>query len=428
MLRTQNLATDMGYAFVGNALHKAFGFLIIAVLARYIAKPEMGQFFLASGIATIVAMFTELGTSRHLVRTVAREPADAARSLGLVLGLRIPLVALALAGTAVACAALGVASFGVFLSVTAYILVGDLYYAYGAVLIARRAIVRRAATLLTGPVILLAAVGVGSRFGWSFDLILLLHAASSVAMLIVAAAVTHRLIGSGPTRPERGQLPALVMSSLPFFLVSLLALASSRVPEIMLAALSGYEEVASFAAAFKLLEVSRFVIRPLAMVLFPVFAAASVSASLAAHRGSVRRLVAGSAAVGVALALLVIPTAGLIVSWVYGPDYADSAGVTRVLFMATPALFVGQAALLVALAFDLERPTIAILVGGVLGAIVLNAVLIPLRGPTGAAFATLASELTIAAALLIMISVFARRQTAASPGVASPSAEARSDP
>ncbi len=80
----QKLTADLICALLGNAINKLFSFVIIAVLARYIDKSSMGEFFFAISVTSIVAMLTELGTSRHLVREIAGDRTGAAGCLAQV--------------------------------------------------------------------------------------------------------------------------------------------------------------------------------------------------------------------------------------------------------------------------------------------------------------------------------------------------------
>ena len=89
------IVKNLIFAVLGQGAEKAISFLVIAVLAHYFSQLEMGQFFLAISVTTIVGSFTEIGTSTHLVRAIASDPDEASSRLSEVLFLRIPLVAIA---------------------------------------------------------------------------------------------------------------------------------------------------------------------------------------------------------------------------------------------------------------------------------------------------------------------------------------------
>jgi len=407
MHQKQKLTADLLLALAGNAIHKLLGFVIIAVLARYVAKSDMGEFFFAISVATIVAMLTELGTSRYLVRVISEDAQNAAQSLASVILLRLPLITVALSLMAILVWAFEFVSPKIFLLTSAYVLLNDFYYVFGATLVACRALFSRVLTILIGPGILVLFVFAGSGLGWSFDRILVAHVVSSVVMVTMAALITRRIIGPLPRVLENGAIRRLVAASLPFFILGILALVHARLDEIMLAALKTYEDVASYAASYKLLEVSRFVIRPLTMVLFPVFVAAAALQSWPDYRKKALHLVLGAAAVGLAISVIVVPGAYLIVPMIFGSDYQSSVPIARILFLAAPSVFAGQAAVLVALALHMDRKAIVITSCGLIGNGLLNLAVIPRWGPIGAAWTTLVSEtlvtVTLVAAILIYL-------------------------
>jgi O-antigen/teichoic acid export membrane protein len=410
MPQKQKLTADLLLALIGNVIHKLLGFVIIAILARYIAKSDMGEFFFAISVATVVAMLTELGTSRYLVRAISEDAQNAAQSLESVIFLRLPLITVALLLMAISVWAIEFVSPKIFLLTSAYVLLNDFYYAFGATLVACRALFLRVLTILIGPGILVLFVFAGSELGWSFDRILVAHVVSSVVMVTMAALITRRIIGPLPRVLKIGAVRKLVAASLPFFMLGILALAHARLDEVMLAALKTYEDVANYSASYKLLEVSQFVIRPLTMVLFPVLVAAAARRSWPEYRKKALHLVLGAATVGLALSVIVVPGAYLIVPVIFGPDYQSSVPITRILFLAAPALFAGQAAVLLALALHLDRKAIIITACGLIGNGLLNLAVIPRWGAVGAAWTTLVSETLVAVILVAAILIYLHRE------------------
>lgn len=190
---------------------------------------------------------------------------------------------------------------------------------------------------------------------------------------------------------------------MPFFALGALALVHSRLDEIMLALLSSYEDVASYAASYKLLEVSRFLIRPLTMVLFPVFVVAAAAEDWNAYRAKTRRLMLGAGAVGCAVSVVALPSAFIVVPLVFGADYQSSIAITQVLFLAAPALFVGQAVILAANALYLDRAAIGLTAAGVVCNATANFVVIPRWGALGAAWTTLTTETLLTVSLLYAV-------------------------
>jgi len=282
------------------------------------------------------------------------------------------------------------------------VLAGDLYYAFGATLLGMRAMAARCITGLIGPGMLLALVPLAAYRQWTLQQILIAFALSSLLMTGVSWRFTLQRIGRAPA--GMGMNPReLLSSSLPLFILSLLMLAHARTDEIMLAGLRGFSEVAGYAAAYKLVEVSRTVIRPVTMVFFPIMATALIELGPARYQRDVRRLIGGSISVGLLVAIDVILLAPFIVPWIFGAAYGETIAITQILFLVTPALFAGQTALTVANAMHLDRPAIGIVAAGVIANITLNALIIPQWGAIGAAYTTVATESLIAAGLILLI-------------------------
>ena len=409
MRRLNHIGTDLSLAALSHGLEKGIALIVIAILVRHIDKVSMGKFFFAISVCSIAAMLTELGTCRHLVRAVAQDTGHAAAYLQQVLRLRLPLLLTALVLINV-CVVLVTPSLTItFLLCSVYVLAGDLYYAFGATLLGLRAVAARCATGLIGPCVLLALVPLAAYRQLTMEQILIAYALSSLLMTGIAWRFTRRRVGCVEGKPVTS-LRELLSSSLPLFMLSLLMLAHARTDELMLAGLRGFSEVAVYAAAYKLVEVSRSVIRPVTMVFFPIMCAALTERGPVRYRRDARRLIGYSAAAGLLVAMVVIPLAPLIVPWIFGTDYSEAIAITQVVFLVTPALFAGYTAMTVANALQLDRSAISIVTTGVIANISLNAIIIPQWGAIGAACTTVATELLIAVGLILVIEMRLRNK------------------
>lgn len=402
MPRMKRISIDLSLAALGHFLEKGIGLVVITILVRHVDKVSMGQFFYAISVCSIVAMLTEFGTSRHLVRAVAGDTGHPAAHLQQVLRLRVPLLLTALVLINLSVVLLAPSLSTIFLFCSIYVLAGDLYYAFSATLLGMRAVAARSITGLIGPCVLLVLVPFAAYRQWTLEQILIAYALSSLLMTGISWRYTlrrvGRILGGAVT-----SLRELLSSSLPLFILSLLMLAHARTDEIMLASLRGFSEVAAYVAAYKLAEVSRTLIRPISMVFFPIMSATLIEHGPLRYRRNARRLVGGSAAIGLLVALVVIPLAPFIVPRIFGAAYREATAITQILFLVTPALFAGQMAVTVANALRLDRPAIGIVTAGLIANIALNAMVIPQWGPIGAAYTTVATESLIAVGLFLVI-------------------------
>ncbi|HEU5042265.1 MAG TPA: oligosaccharide flippase family protein [Gemmatimonadales bacterium] len=386
--------TRVRIALVGGSqlIQKLVGFLIIAIMTRYFSRESLGEYFLAVAIGTIAAQATELGTSRYLIRAVARRPPDAMEQLSQVLSLRLPLMLLAYLLVNAACLIVRPSLAATLLVVTLYLLLLDLQYTFAAFFVGLERYRLRTAMEVAGQVVLAAlTLGLASR-GGGLRTLLWAYVGAYALVLVVTALVVRRRYGWPPMGWSRGSAWAVARQSLPIFGVTLLDAIHARADTVMLGFLRPLPEVAAYAAAYRLLEVSRLGIRPVALIFFPICVALAARQDWSGLRALFGRLARTSLAVGAVAALLVILTADLVVRIVFGPGYDDAVPLVRTLFLGTPMLFTGLLAVALIHALHLERSAIRAGAWCVAANVLLNAAAIPLWGSLGAAVVTLATQ------------------------------------
>jgi O-antigen/teichoic acid export membrane protein len=386
--------TRIRIALVGGSqlLQKLVGFLIIAIMTRYFAREALGEYFLATAIGAITAQATELGTGRHLIRSVARDRSGALRQLSLVFSLRIPLMLVAFFTVNAVCLVVRPSLAPTLLLVSLYLLLQDLQFTYSAFFVGleryrtRVAVDVTAQLVLAGLTLLLATRGGGLRsLLWAYIL-------AYAAVLAITTLLVVLRYGFLQLHWTRARAWELARQSLPIFGVTLLDALHARADTIMLGALRPLPDVAAYAAAYRLLEVSRISIRPVALIFFPICVAVAARHDWTELRRLFRGLARTSLAVGAAAALVVIAGADLIVPLVFGPRYPDTVPLVRILFLGTPILFTGLLAVALIHTLHLERQAIRAGAWCVAANVLLNAATIPIWGPTGAAVVSLGTQ------------------------------------
>lgn len=395
--------TDLGLAISIELLQKLVGYVVIVLLARYLAKEQMGEFFFAATVSMMFAMPAELGTTKYLVRAASEAPGDATTALSRVLALRLPLAGLVFVALVGLTAALRPELLAVMTLTAAYTLVGDLYYSFGATFVGLRRLKLRFATAAVGHLVLLALVILGVRAGWSLAQILAGYVGANLVAVATAVIVMRVRVGPVTIRGDRTAILAIVRESWPFFLLAVLGLIQFKVDTVMIFFLGTASAVANYESAYKLLEVSRIVVRPLSLIFFPIAARLVVGRRWDELRRLVRRLVLGVGVAGIAATLIVAVAADFLVPLIWGSRYVDAVPILRVLYLTAAPLYVGFVCSFTAFALHLERATLRVLAAAAVLNIGLNLVVIPLAGPLGAAWTTLATELLIAAWLLALV-------------------------
>jgi O-antigen/teichoic acid export membrane protein len=383
---------DLVLATTAEVLQKLSGYAVLVIVARHFDKTSMGQLFFAVALASMIGAGTELGTTRYLVREVATRPELALHRLGEVLALRAPLALGAFVLVSAVVSVVRPDLTGIILPAVVGGLLTDLSYSFGAFMIGQREVGLRLVTGLSGPVVLVSLVATAAARGATLTQVLLCYAAASVVPLTAGALVVRRRFGPIPlagTRPGAGRA---ARASLPFFLLTTLGVVHFKVDTLLLFALASPAAVATYEAAYKLFEVSRFVVRPTATVFFPVSAALAGRGDWTRFSHTLRRLLALSGGIGVVISVVVLASAGLVVGLIWGDQYRDTVPVLRVLYLAVPTIYLGFVATFLAGALHLEAAAAKVLALCLTANVALNLLTIPRWGPLGAAWTTVATE------------------------------------
>jgi O-antigen/teichoic acid export membrane protein len=419
-MRWTKVKADLVLATSAELVQKLAGYAVLAMLARHFDQSDMGRLFFALTLASMVAALTELGTGRYLVREVATRPEAALQRLGDVLALRLPLMVVGFLLLNAATAVVRPALLPVLLPASAAALLGELYYALGAFLVGRREVGLRLVTGLSGPAVLVALVLVAMARDASLTQVLGCYVVAALVPLGAGALVVRLRFGVIPHRPDRAAVWNAARGSLPFFLLSALAVLHFKVDSLLLFALASPAALAIYETGYKLFEVSRLAVRPTAMVFLPVSSALAANADWNGFARVVRRLLVWWGALGAVAAVIVAAAAGVAVSFVWGDRYVNAVPVLRILYLAVPAVYVGFVVTFAAGALRSEAAAARALGVCLAANVALNLAAIPRWGPVGAAWTTVATEY-LAAVWLVMLVRGALRNRAGTPAPAAPS-------
>jgi O-antigen/teichoic acid export membrane protein len=399
----RKIKLDLTMALGSQLLQKLAGFVVLMVLARHLDKGVMGQFFLAGTLATFLALATELGVNRYLMRSSAQRPDEALVALGHVLALRLPLM---LIGYVVLAAAVFVLQRELTVPVlltSLYVLLQEFGYTFSALMLGLGRVAMRTVTTLIAQVLTVALVLGAVALNAGLTAVLVVFVAANVVTIALTVVLVRRRIGPFRLDWPHTEARAIVRESLPFFLLSVLGVIHFKVDSLMLGILRDYEQVATYEAGYKFLEVSRFVVRPAAMVFFPLCSALAARQDWPAYEQVMRKLLVVSGGIGMATAAVMLIASAWIVQLVFGDAYIGSVPVVRILYLAVPSVFLGFVASFLAPSLHLERSAVRITSACLLLNIALNALVIPRHGAEGAAWATLATETLLAVWLLGLV-------------------------
>lgn len=372
------------------------------MLTRYLDKEQMGAFFFAATLAYFFAMLTELGTNYYLLREVAEAPDYALLAFAKVISLRLPLLAgcfVVLNGFAYWVQP-GLWSVMIFTSI--YVLLEEFWQSFSVLFLGLKQIAFRALIGVSTKAALIGLVFIAISRDGGLTEILAAHVLAHTVLIGLAGLVVWKIVGpfklSWPVKSDW----KIIQVSFPFFLLTVLGIVHFKVDALMLGFIHSYAAVATYEAAYKLLEVSRFLIRPVGMIMFPLCAELAVQGRWLKMRSLTRKMLLVTSLLGFGLAAGVLIAAHLIIPVVFGAEYQDAIPVLRVLYLSVPALYLELICTFIANSLHLEKVMVKVMVIGVIVNIGLNSLTIPLWGPLGAAWSTFISE-TLVAGWLIKI-------------------------
>jgi O-antigen/teichoic acid export membrane protein len=395
---------DLALAFGAQAGFKVGGYVILALLARHLPREAFGQLLYLLALGALLVLFTDLGTSNHLVREAAEDRRRAPAAFVEVLRARIPLTVLFVAGMTAFVAFTEPRLIGPAVAVALYAGLKDLNRAASSVLYGLRHVGAAQLVYAICLVLAVALIVLVARGGATLTEVVLVYLAWGLALLVVGLVVLGSRIGDIPWHRGRGRLRSVLRLSLPLFAVDVLALVHFKVDTVMLGLLRPMTDVAAYEAGAKLLEASQFLVRPLTLIFFPIIAALAHQADAGPRLRRLLPRVLGLALVlGTALASAVALLAPWIIPFVFGAGFDSSVPLLRVLYLSVPGLYLAVVATFSGNALHMERHTALVLLAAVAMNLGLNAVAIPRFGPTGAAWATVASQNVLAVVLVVVV-------------------------
>ena len=398
--RRLTAATTINLA--GRVVGVAMGIGVAAILARSLGVATFGRLSLALALVGVAGTAGDFGLTQVAVRDMASRPEQRPALLGSLVTLRLLVGAVLTAGV---------------VAVVAIMTPSGSSRVMG-VLIA-----------LTIPVAALAALQAGAQARLRPELMTLVTLGQSVAWLAVVAAlaatgaspawygagfVAAALMQAGLAwivlRPlssiswglRRGVAWPLVRSALPLGLAGLFVTAYYRIDGVILYQLKGPEQAAYYAAAYRFLDVLQLFPATALVVLLPLLA------SLGRHGEEQRRQRVIQAAL-VLLGVVALPIvvggmlmSGRIVHLLYGARYDPSGKLLAILLPVFLSICMGYVFTAILIASKRVRPYAVVAMVAAVANVAANLLLIPRYGAEAAAWTTLATEVPVMIAMVLL--------------------------
>ncbi|MGH2704375.1 MAG: oligosaccharide flippase family protein [Actinomycetota bacterium] len=392
----RDVAVSAGTQLGARVLHLGLNLVSSLVIVRSMGPSSYGRYVLVITLATFLGLLADFGLAKLAVREIARDPGAEPEVLGTTILLRLALAAVAAALVQAGLAALsapgevraaGAVASALFVTESLLSLVVTFHVRMKQQYEALVRVVMEA--LETGLVIWLVAR--------SASLVQLVAApvVGATAGVVIAGWAVRRRFGVR-LRFDARLARRLMAAALPVGPALLLGAAYLKLGGVILAARATPREVGIYGAAFQPIEYLLLATAVLINVLYPLLArwhGAEPGTFLAVYRRGSEWLLAATLPVPILLAF----TAGPVVSFVFEPRFAASAGPLRLLSVALVLMSVSAWQSFVLLAGGRQR--VALVYDGVALAFtgLLGVLLVPSLGAAGAAIATLAGSLVVAA-------------------------------
>lgn len=394
-----------------NLLHQAvssatavFLLLLFILAGRILGTESLGRFSLALAIAFIFEAVVDPGLYQITIRDLARNPQRANQYLSNILGYKILVAALILAGAAVVLAlnpahpetssAILLLLFASALKSIKTSFVAGLhameYFQWDAV----SQTIERLGLLCVGALVLISGGGL-------VGLCIAFVAVRSIDVM-AAGLIVWRKVSRFAVRVDMALLVRLLRSALPVGIFLAVLNLYAYVDTLMIAAIRDDAEVGWYNAGFKIYEG----LSAAALIIANVFRPRIASAFTGDSRYFAALFPLGlkyTWAVALLIALMGVPLAEMAIVTLFGSEFLEAAAVLEILLIGLPFFFAVTYFQMMSVAMDKQKTVLFIAVIGLGANVAMNLVLIPAYGYLGAAYATILGEGIVFLSFLIYL-------------------------
>ena len=380
--------------FAGVSAGSAVLLLLLLVLAsRRLGEVDYGKFSFALGLGTIFETLMDFGLHQVAIRAVARDRSMALRIFRNSLGLKAVWAIGALA----------------VLIVTATVLRSEADVRLACYLIGSSLVLRSymltvrgvlqglerfgwdSVVVIADRLLLLVAGAIALEAGGGLQGLAVAFVASRAVALLLAAVLASRQIGPIGVSFDRALWSELQRTAIPLGLFLVVINLYSRIDTVMLGVLRTDAETGFYQNAYSVYEGLTYLPSVLAAVLTPRLAALFVT-NRRRHRQVAIAGVSASAGLAVLVGAVTFLYAEPLMTALFGFQFRASAAPFRILSAGLFLVYAIWILHVTAISMNREKLLLATGIVGLVAKVLLNVFLIPLYGPTGAAYAVLFGE------------------------------------
>jgi O-antigen/teichoic acid export membrane protein len=376
---------------------------VLAILTRTISQVELGRMFLAITISRLAAVVLSIGADSVLVRKVASDSENSLQYISQTLSLQVVSIVAGFLILNITFLMFYPDLILVMLLVSIYTFLDEIFYTFSSFFTGKKQINFRLfimGTLKIAGVLLILVVAYKSQLlVW----VLLCQVFLSCILVLVAIFATRKYFGEIHLKWEPNVKINLIKHSFPFLAMNVLGLIHMRFDTILIGGFLSLRDVALYEIGIKLLEVTRFLVRPFRTVFFPILSEYSANGDMKRLRLRFRQIIFFSFGIGSGLFILMLILGSWVIPLLFGEMYINSILVSKILFLSVPFLFTQFLANVFSTALHLEKEALYIAILTVVINIGLNLCIIPVHGIIGAAWVTVISQIFSALMLVFIV-------------------------
>lgn len=391
---------NMSWLFVGRVANIILSFAVSVVIARHLSPAGFGQINFVISFVSLFGFLATLGSDSIIVRNLVERPADAAKTLGTGLAIKIGGGLIGAISATVAICILS-SSFDERLFVAVYstsfifqcLNIVDLYYQ--AKVISKRSVFAQLFGSTLSSIIKIFLVIAGAPVLYII-MAYVLETALIGLLLVVSWVKSHERVGD--IHFDSNILKEILKVSWPLMLSTVASVIYARIDQVMIKGLLGNTDLGIYSSAVKLAEGWYFIPGIIVSSLFPALVSARANFTLYMKR--LRWLYILLLVLSVSIAIGTTFLGGWIITLFYGPSYSAGALSLILYTWGGVGVFLGTGISQFLIAEGATRIMFVMTLFGAILNVLLNLALIPLYGINGSAFATFVSYMSTLVILL----------------------------
>jgi O-antigen/teichoic acid export membrane protein len=390
MQTIKDIVRNSGFLFLSGVATNILSFFALLYIARYLGPENYGLYTFVFAFIYFFSFIPDMGVHQILVREAAKEPEKAGKLIGngVIMQISLSLVALFLAIVLINIInfpqstrnALYVASLGLLISGIG---------AYGIIYEAKLRMEYSLLFNLANRAVLLLLIFLAISNHWGLNFLILASVSATLTHNLLMMLFAKKLVKVS-FDIDIPLMKQLLKEAIPIAIASVFTIIYFRIDIVMLSFLRGDTEVGFYSAAYRLTDALVFLPTVLTTSTFPLMSKYykdSVDSFNFAYTRTFKYLFA----TGLLIAILVTFASDKIIHIVYGPEYQSSAIALQILIWTTAIMFITTLIGTTCISSGNQQIVSQRAIIAALLNVILNLILIPWIGYTGAAIATVLS-------------------------------------